>query len=221
MGALIGTGEYVELPESGAMLDQAAMLLGEAVPTGAPSDLLRRRPDLLGAEARFREAFAEHQYAIADQYPRFSLSGSAGSEALHGGDLLSSASFAWSFVQQLAVPLFDGGRRKAVRAQRQAQLDAAVAAYRRDVVLALTDVEQSLLSRQATRRALRIQESRLQQAQRQLEVEQARHAAGDSTVGDLLASEQAFEAALQDVLSARGMALGNYVRLHKALGGPA
>jgi outer membrane protein TolC len=184
-----------------------------------PSDLLRRRPDIRGAEADFRRAFADHQYAIADQYPRFSISASALQESLQAGDLLKAASLAWNVAGQVVAPLYDGGRRKAAAAQRQALLDAAIASYRGTVTDALSDVEQSLLARQATRASLAELTAGLADARRQLDVEQSRYTAGDSALPQLLQARLSYEDSLTDELRARGDALLGVVRLQKSLGG--
>jgi outer membrane protein, multidrug efflux system len=219
MAALLGTSEYQSLPEDSPILRGASALLDTAIVAGMPSDLLRRRPDIRGAEADFRRAFADYQYAIADQYPRFALSASLGQEALKVGDLLKAASLAWNVAGQVAAPLYDGGRRKAATAQRQAQLDAAIAAYRGMVTDALSDVEQSLLQRQATRQSLSQMSAGLAEAGRLLDVEQSRYSAGDSALTQLLQARLAYEDSFTDELRARGDALLGYVRLQKSLGG--
>jgi outer membrane protein, multidrug efflux system len=220
MAALLGTGEYQSLPEDSPMLRAAPTLLGDAIVAGMPSDLLRRRPDIRGAEAEFHRAFADHQYAIADQYPRFALSASLGQESLKMGDLLKAASLAWNVAAQVTAPLYDGGRRKAATAQRQAQLDAAIAAYRGTVTDALSDVEQSLLSRHATRQSLAALSAGLADAQHLLDAEQSRYTQGDSALTQLLQARLSYENSLTDELRARGDALLGYVRLQKSLGGP-
>jgi NodT family efflux transporter outer membrane factor (OMF) lipoprotein len=220
MAALLGTGEYQSLPEDSPMLRAAPTLLDAAIVAGMPSDLLRRRPDIRGAESEFRRAFADHQYAIADQYPRFAISVSSAQESLKVGDLLKAASVAWNVAGQVVAPMYDGGRRKAATAQRQAQLDAAIAAYRGIVTDALSDVEQSLLARQATSQSLATLSAGLADAQHQLDVEQARYSAGDSALTQLLQARLSYEGSLNDELRARADALLGYVRLQNALGGP-
>jgi multidrug efflux system outer membrane protein len=218
MAALLGTAEYQWLPEDSPMLRAAPALLDGAIVAGMPSDLLRRRPDIRGAEADFRRAFADHQYAIADQYPRFVISGSLLQESLQAGDLLKAASLAWNVAGQVVAPLYDGGRRKAATAQRQAQLDAAIASYRRTVIDALSDVEQSLLARQATRQSLGELAAGLAEARRQLDTEQSRYTAGDSALTQLLQARLTYEGSFTDEMRARGDALLGYVRLQKSLG---
>jgi outer membrane protein TolC len=131
------------------------------------------------------------------------LSANLGQESLKVGDLLKAASIAWSVAGQVAAPLYDGGRRKAATAQRQAQLDAAIAAYRGTVTDALSDVQQSLLSRQATRQSLATLAAGLADAQRILDVEQSRYTAGDSAMTQLLQARLSYKNSLNDELRAR------------------
>lgn len=219
MGALLGSGEYVELPQQSPMLDEASRVLATAVRPGTPSDLLRRRPDLARAEAQFQQAVAARREAIADQYPRFVLLGGVGQQALQSGDLLRAASEAWNLAAQITLPVLDGGRRAAVRSQREAQLDEATASYRAAVIEALSDVERSMLTSQATLEAMRAQQARLAEAQRFREAEQSRHDLGDTALTELLMSRVNYERVLIEDLAARADALSGYVRLRKSLGG--
>jgi outer membrane protein TolC len=221
MAALLGSAGYIALPESSPVLQAAPALLDSAVVAGMPSELLRRRPDIRGAEAQYRQAFAEHRIAIADQYPRFALGGSFGQEALQAGDLLKAASQAWTLAAQVAMPLFDGGRRSATKQLRQAQLDEAIAGYRKTVVEALADVEQSMLARQGAQQSLEALARRSEEASRYLSVEQSRYQEGDSALTEVLEAQIAREQAGCDELEARGEALRRYVQLQKSLGGPA
>lgn len=221
MSALLGTTEYIGLPDDSPMLDAAPELLDRAIVAGMPSDLLRRRPDIRGADAEFRRAFAAHQQSVADQYPHFALSASIAQESLQVGDLLKAASLAWHIAGQLVAPLYDGGRRKAATEVQQAQLDMAIAAYRKTVIGALGDVEQSLLARQAAREALAHQAATLAEAQRVLDAEQSRFSAGDTALTQLLQARLAYEDVLAAELQARGDAVLGFVRVQKSLGGPS
>jgi outer membrane protein TolC len=97
---------------------------------------------------------------------------------------------------------------------------ARLAAAEQVVIGALTDVEQAMLARQASRQSLQLQAAGLADAQRVVGNEQSRYTAGDSTLAQLLQARLAYEDVLADELQARGDVLLAYVRLQKSLAGP-
>lgn len=121
--------------------------LSEAAPLPAmavPSILLRQRPDVVAAENRLAAADAEIAAAAADRFPRFSITGLLGLVALAFGDLFTDDAVVASLGGGVAGPLLDFGRTEARIDQRQAEAAEAFAAYRRQVFIALGDVERSL-----------------------------------------------------------------------------
>src|SRR6185436_18367497 len=106
-----------------------------------PSDLLERRPDIAAFERRVAAANADIGVAKAAFFPRltFSLTGGLSSSTI--GNLFSWPSRFWSIGPVLAQTAFDGGNRKALTQQAEANYDATVATYRQNVLLALQDVE--------------------------------------------------------------------------------
>ncbi|NNC71558.1 MAG: efflux transporter outer membrane subunit [Sphingomonadaceae bacterium] len=109
-----------------------------------PSILLRQRPDVVAAENRLAAADAEIASAAAARFPSFSISGAIGLIALAFGDLFSDDAVVASLGAGIAGPLLDFGRTQARIDQRQAEAAEAFAAYRRQVFVALGDVERSL-----------------------------------------------------------------------------
>ncbi|MBL8270924.1 efflux transporter outer membrane subunit [Steroidobacter sp.] len=221
MGVLVGTGEYVVLPEQSPMLG-AELQTAKAqisVDMGLPSDLLRRRPDIRQAEAQFETAVADRSIAVADQYPRFSILASGGFESLERGSLFESASRFWALAPQVSVPLFDGGRRKSVVKEREAQVSAATATYRGAVVTALADVEQAMIRHNGATNAMDSRVAALERASELLAHEQARFDQGDSAKPQLLAAQREYENHRQAAVEAKKQALLSLVTLYKALGG--
>lgn len=111
---------------------------------GSPADLLRRRPDLIVAERRLAASNARIGAAIAEYFPKLSLSGLIGSASMSGGDLFSGGSSQGVGVLGLRWRLFDFGR-------INAQIEAAkgieaenLAAYRLAALHATEDVENAL-----------------------------------------------------------------------------
>jgi multidrug efflux system outer membrane protein len=116
------------------------------VPIGLPSDLLRRRPDIRRADARLHAATARVGVARADLFPRFSLTGSLGVSGERPGSLTSGDNWQWSFGPAVSWPLFDAGRIRSNIAVQSASQEEALLAYRSTVLVALQDVETSLVA---------------------------------------------------------------------------
>lgn len=109
---------------------------------GSPADLLHRRPDLIVAERRLAASNARIGEAIAEYYPKFSLSGLLGSAtAISSGNLFSSGASQTSAVLGLRWRLFDFGRINAQIDLAKGRDAEALAAYRQAVLRATEDVE--------------------------------------------------------------------------------
>ncbi|QDG60507.1 efflux transporter outer membrane subunit [Pseudomonas sp. NIBRBAC000502773] len=114
---------------------------------GTPADLLRRRPDLIVAERRLAASNARIGEAIAEYYPKFSLSALLGSAtAVSAGNLFSGGASQSSGVLGLRWRLFDFGRINAQIDQAKGQEAESMAAYRQSVLRATEDVENALSS---------------------------------------------------------------------------
>ncbi|MTV37619.1 efflux transporter outer membrane subunit [Duganella radicis] len=110
--------------------------------SGSPGDLLRRRPDLIVAERRLAAANARIGAAIAEYYPKLSLTGLIGSAtSVSAGNLFSGGASQASGVLGLRWRLFDFGRINAQIGQAKGQEAEALAAYRLAVLHAAEDVE--------------------------------------------------------------------------------
>jgi multidrug efflux system outer membrane protein len=139
LAALLG------VPASGFHIAPVAHVeAAPAVPVGTPSTLLQRRPDIAAAERRMAEANARIGVARAALYPTVTLGLAAGFETT-GPALLSAPNTFWALGPLgLNLPIFDGGRRKAVVRQTRAQFDEVAANYRTTVIGAFRDVEDAL-----------------------------------------------------------------------------
>jgi NodT family efflux transporter outer membrane factor (OMF) lipoprotein len=138
------------------------------VPSGLPSELLERRPDIAAAERRVAAANAQLGVATAAFYPRLLLSGSAGFESSPLGSLLSGTSSFWSIGPALIVNVFDGGRRRAVSDQARAAQDEATAVYRQAVLIAFREVEDQLAALRILEEEAGIQRRAVDAAERSL-----------------------------------------------------
>jgi len=128
------------------------------VPTGVPSQILERRPDIAAAERTMAEANALIGVGKAAYYPDISLTGSLGTQSSAIGSLLTYGARFWSVGGTATETVYDFGARKATVQQYQAQYDADVASYRETVLNAFKEVEDYLVSsRQLAEQAQRQQ----------------------------------------------------------------
>jgi NodT family efflux transporter outer membrane factor (OMF) lipoprotein len=115
-----------------------------STPVALPSDLVRRRPDILAAEADLHAATAAAGVARADEFPKLRLGSSYAQSSTELDSLFDTDAKGWSVNGGISVPIFDGGLRKANLKVAQADLKAAQARYRRTVLSAFTQVSDLL-----------------------------------------------------------------------------
>jgi NodT family efflux transporter outer membrane factor (OMF) lipoprotein len=127
-----------------------------SIPTGLPSELLQRRPDIAAAERRMAEANQQIGIAKAAYFPTVMLDGSAGFAGIQGSNWFTWPAGFWALGPNLAETLFDAGRRRATSESARANYDGTVATYRQTSLTAFQEVEDNLA-------ALRILENEAQQ----------------------------------------------------------
>jgi len=109
-------------------------------PVSLPSSLVRRRPDILAAEATLHEATAQIGVASAAMYPDIKLSASIVQTAIPTANLFTYAASGWTLASGVTAPVFHGGTLKANKKAAQAAALAALAQYRGTVIAAFTQV---------------------------------------------------------------------------------
>ncbi len=189
------------------------------IPAGVPGTVLARRPDVAAAQASLLAAQARVGVAQAAWFPSVSLTAAAGYASPDIGDLFKWSARAWGVGALLSAPLFDGGRREAGMQGAQAQLDAAAASYRGQVLNAFREVEDQLSALRLLADQSLAQGRAVSAAQRASAISETRYRNGlvsqlellDARRNELLNRRQA-----QRVESARQQAT---VLLIRALGG--
>ena len=189
------------------------------VAIGLPSQLAERRPDIRQAQARLHAATASIGVAQGDFYPRITLSGNLGSQAMQLSDLGSWGSRQFGIGPQFSLPLFDGGRLRGMLELREAQQQEAAIAYQQTVLRAWHEIDDQLTRYNTSQRrrdslaeAVRQNQIALRTAQQQY-VEGVVDFVNVLTVqGELLATQEQWVQSATDVSLAM-------VGLYKALGG--
>ncbi|MBR6000436.1 MAG: efflux transporter outer membrane subunit, partial [Oxalobacter sp.] len=104
---LVGGKMPIGLPEAHKLSEDDLMM---DIPEGLPSELLEKRPDIRQHEQLLKAANANIGAARAAFFPRFTLTGFAGTMSTSFSNLFDPHSGAWVFTPQMSVPIFDTGR---------------------------------------------------------------------------------------------------------------
>lgn len=122
----------------------SSFTLPSAIAGGVPSEVARRRPDIQRAEAQLQAVTAEIGVAVADLYPRFTLTGSFAQQSLSASDFFDWGSRQWSVGPSLSLPIFDGGRRRTAVELRKLDQQQAAVTYQQTVLRAWHEIENAL-----------------------------------------------------------------------------
>jgi outer membrane protein, multidrug efflux system len=190
-----------------------------AIPPGLPSDLLRRRPDIRAAERELAAATADIGVAVADLYPRFSLTAAPALVSTALGSLLDWGSRAFTAGAAIDWPIFDGGRRRAQVEVRNARQEQALIRYRQAVLGALKEVEDALGNVDGNRRRLAELDEARDHAARAEEIARSRYEGGLVALTDVLQAQARRLSIEGQMIEARGALARDTVALVKALGG--
>ncbi|WP_312590749.1 efflux transporter outer membrane subunit [Stenotrophomonas maltophilia] len=112
---------------------------------GSPAELLRRRPDVIAAEARLHSATAKVGVATADLFPRLSLGAALGTFSFTDGDLFTSRSESRNVLLGIDWSFLDVGRVRSRIASANAEASGLLAAYQKAVLIALEDAENAIV----------------------------------------------------------------------------
>ena len=187
--------------------------------TREPTELLRRRPDVIAAEREVAAASARIGVAIADYYPKISLSGLLGFESATGENLLKTESFQPIATGALRWRLFDFGKVDAEVASARGADAEALARYRLAVLRAAEDVENAFIGLVQTE--IRTQELRneVSSLTRARDLSQQSYVAGVIPLTDALDADRQLLLAQDDLAQNQADAARAAVRAYRALGG--
>ncbi len=216
LALLLGQPLPADLPP--ALPLNAPGLLAD-IPPGLSADLLLRRPDLLQAEHELKAASANIGAARAAFFPKITLTGSAGTASPELSGLFTAGSDAWSFVPQVTLPIFAGGRNLANLQVAQLSRRIEIAQYEKAVQTAFREVADALVARGTYEEQLAAHEALVQAQQRRFQLADARYRQGvDSYLAVLTAQEDLYDAQ-QNAVQSRFARWANRITLYKALGG--
>ncbi len=193
--------------------------LPPTLPTGLPSELLLRRPDIQVAEQQLIAANADLGQARAAYFPQITLTGSFGYQSLSLSDLFTSPARVWQFGPSVTLPLFTGGKIRAQNRLASARLQEAVANYQKVVQSGFRDVSSALIGFEKARE-FEIEQQALTTARRDAaRLAEIRYVGGVTSYLEVLYNEQESLSAELALAQARRNTLQSMVQLYRALGG--
>jgi multidrug efflux system outer membrane protein len=189
------------------------------LPTGLPSQLLERRPDIQQAEATLIAANAQIGVARAQFFPNLSISASAGV----GGDSLSNifdpAGKTIYGIGTLAQPLFEGGKLRGQLQLSQETKQEMVLSYQKTIQGALRDVSNAMIALNKQRANREQQEKLVEAAQDATRLARVRYQGGSTSYLEVLTTDSNLYTAQLNLVNAQQLEALTLVQLYSALGG--
>lgn len=189
------------------------------VPTGVPSEILERRPDIATSERQMAFQNAQVGLAQAAFYPHITLSGSAGAQSRNIATLVNAPSLVWALGGDVLQPIFNGGKNRANLAAARAVYDESVANYRESVLEAFQQVEDGLSGLTMLDRAAKTQATAVEDSRRALDIANSRYVGGVTTYLDVITAQSTLLTNERLATQLLGQQMVTSVFLVKALGG--
>lgn len=189
------------------------------IAVGVPAEVLRRRPDIRRAERELAAQTARVGVATADLYPKFSLFGSIGLEALSFGDLFSTGNRTDRIGPSFSWNIFDAGAiRKNIEVQNALQ-EQALLKYEAAILNALEDVENALVAYAQDQYRRQSLAQATQAAERAVDLALKQYSSGIINFQDTLEAQRSLLSFQDQLAQSDGAVTSNLISLYKALGG--
>jgi multidrug efflux system outer membrane protein len=190
-----------------------------AIPTGLPSSLLERRPDIAAAQKAMEASNARIGVARAAMFPALDITATGGGAAGHFSDVFKWSSRSWVLGALLSMPLIDGGRNSNNVKRSEAALEESVGSYRQTVLSAFAEVEDNLAGLRILGGQTAQIDDALVSARRSADLAQKLYDAGRSSYLDLLDAQRNLAAVERNAVQLRGDRAVTTVALIRSLGG--
>jgi NodT family efflux transporter outer membrane factor (OMF) lipoprotein len=211
-GGLAGDG----IPEK---FQFACLQLPKELPLSLPADIVRRRPDVRAAEANMHSATADVGVAMANRFPQFNLTASAGASTVAKFAGAWPPFLFWSVAGSAAQTLFDGMSLAQKQRAAEAGLERSAALYRSTVIAAFQNVADVLQTIEADRRSFVVARRGMEAAQVNLDRTRMLLSKRLASAVQVLNAQQLYAQASSSHAQAKAALRANSVMLFQALGG--
>ncbi len=189
------------------------------IPSGLPSQLLERRPDIQRAEQQLVAANAQVGVAKARYFPQISLTGSGGFESVALTALFAGSNAFWSAALGAAQPVFTGGRLRSQVELAEAQRQEAELTYGQTVQQAFREVSDALTGYRKRREFREQQELLLAAAADARRLADIRYQGGATSYLEVLDADTRLFVAELSLADAQLSELTEMVEIYRTLGG--
>ncbi len=189
------------------------------IPVGLPSELVRRRPDIVEAEANLHVATANIGVAIANFFPTFDLLGFFGLQSDQTQDLFNLAARTYILGGAVSVPIFQGGKLVDTLHLRREQQKEAVIAYDKAVLSAFSDVDDTLTDYEKEQERRTLLREAVVANEQAFDLAQQRYTQGIATYLDVLNAQQSVLTSQSSYQNSTAAVSTDLVALYLALGG--
>jgi len=190
-----------------------------AVPSGLPSDLLVRRPDIARAEQQLIAANAQIGVARAQYFPNIRLTGNVGQVSTQIAGLFAPGANFWTVGSAVLTPIFTAGKIAGEVRAAEAVQKAAVANYQKTIITGFSEFENALISLIKTQQQQDKQNDRVAANKNYYHLSKVRYEEGYvNYLVELDAIRQLFDAQIE-LTTARADTFKSSIDLYLAMGG--
>jgi multidrug efflux system outer membrane protein len=200
----------------GRQLDE---LIPPGIPAGLPSELLKRRPDIIQAEQTLIAANAQIGVAKAAYFPKISLTGALGVASSDIGKLFVPGADIWSAGGQLAAPLLNFGAISGQVKQAEAQQQQTMFQYQQAILTAFREVEDALIKTSKGREQLEAQERQVHSLEEYARLARLQFEAGTSNYLQVLDADRSLFSGRLSRNQTKFDLLTAIVSVYKSMGG--
>jgi multidrug efflux system outer membrane protein len=189
------------------------------LPTGLPSQLLERRPDIQQAEQTLVAANAQIGIARAQFFPQLSITTSAGVGGNEFSNLFDASGKTIYGIGSLTQPIFEGGKLRGQLKLSRETKEELVLNYQKTIATAFRDVSNALVALNKQRVYREEQEKLVAAAQDATRLARLRYQGGATGYLEVLTTDSSLYSAELNLVNAQQGEASTVVQLYSALGG--
>jgi NodT family efflux transporter outer membrane factor (OMF) lipoprotein len=186
---------------------------------GIPSDLIKRRPDVIAAVNKIEAASYEHAQSKRNLFPSFSLTASGGTSASELKDVLNGDYSVWNLGANISAPIFQGRRLRNNVLLKEAQFNLAELEALKIMIRAFSEVEQALFIQHEIILQLDAVKTAEEQARAAYDLAFDRYQKGLVNLITVLNSQNQWRNSQSIKISIQNLHVNSYTGLQLALGG--